>query len=122
LDTNALIALSDSSHPLFLLIEERLREGWTAVTDAVAWHEYVRGPLLEEDRERALLVVEQRVSVVTRAMAEKAAEFFNATGRRRGSTADCLIAAACLRGDAELVTANEIDFLPFVSCGLRLCQ
>jgi predicted nucleic acid-binding protein len=122
LDTNALIALSDPWHPLFRRIEQRLQDGWTAATDAVAWHEYVRGPLLEEDRKRALLVVEQRVGVVTRAVAEKAAEFFNATGRRRGSTADCLIAAACLRGDAELVTANRDDFALFVPYGLRLCE
>jgi len=121
LDTNALIALGDPFHPLFLRIEQRLQEGWAAGTDAVAWHEYVRGPVLEEDRERVLRVLENRVSSLTRGVAEKAAEFFKATGRRRASTADCLIAAACLRGDAELVTANRDDFTPFLPFGLRLC-
>lgn len=120
LDTNALIALSDPSHPLFMRIELRLQEGWTAGTDAVAWHEYVRGPLLEEDRERALLVIENRVSGLSRTVAEKAAEWFNATGRRRTSTADCLIAAACLHENAELVTDNLDDFTAFVPHGLKL--
>lgn len=122
LDTNALIALSDPSHPLFLRIEQRLREGWTTDTDAVAWHEYVRGPLLKEDRERAMLVIGNRVSDLTRPVAEKAAEWFNATGRRRASTADCLIAAACLHEDAELVTNNVDDFTPFIPHGLKLCK
>lgn len=122
LDTNALIALSDPTHPLFLRVERRLEEGWTVGTDAVAWHEYVRGPLLQEDRERALRVIENRVSALTRGIAEKAAELFNATGRRRGSTADCLIAAACLHEEAEMVTDNMDDFALFIGHGLRLCE
>ena len=121
LDTNALIALSDPSHPLFQRIERRLEEGWTAGTDAVAWHEYVRGPMLAEDRERVLLVIENRVSALTRDIAERAAELFNATGRRRASTADCLIAAACLQADAELVTDHADDFAVFTRHGLKLC-
>ena len=122
LDTNALIALSDPTHPLFLRVERRLEEGWTVGTDAVAWHEYVRGPLLQEDRERALRVIENRVSALTRGIAEKAAELFNATGRRRASTAECLIAAACLREEAEMVTDNMDDFALFIGHGLRLCE
>lgn len=121
LDTNVLIALADPFHPLFARVEQRLQEGWSVGTDAVAWHEYVRGPVLAEDLERALLILENRVSSLSRGVAEKAAELFNATGRRRASTADCLVAAACLCGDAELLTANREDFMPFVSCGLRLC-
>ena len=120
LDTNALIALSDPSHALFQIIEQRLREGWIAGTDVVAWHEYVRGPLLAEDRERALLIVEYRVGALTRDIAEQAATLFNGSGRRRGSTADCLIAAACIREDAQLITQNTQDFVPFLSQGLKL--
>jgi len=119
-DTNALIVLSDPSHPLFLKIERRLEEGWTLSTDAVAWHEFARGPLLEEDRERALRILENRVTSVTRQIAEKAAGLFNATGRRRASTADCLIAAACIHNQAEIVTLNRDDFLPFADHGLEI--
>ena len=121
LDTNALIALSDPAHPVFQCIERRLEEGWTAGTDAVAWHEYVRGPMLAEDRERVLLILENRVSALTRDIAERAAKLFNATGRRRASTADCLIAAACVQADAELVTDNASDFAAFTKHGMKLC-
>lgn len=120
LDTNALIVLSDPSHPLFLQIERRLEEGWTVGTDTVAWHEFARGPLLGEDRERALRILENRVTPVTREIAEKAAELFNATGRRRASTADCMIAAACIHNQAEIVTLNRDDFLPFANHGLKI--
>ena len=120
LDTNALIALSDSAHPLFLEVEKCLEEDGTVGTNAVAWHEYVRGPLLPEDIDRALRIMENRVFDLTRLMAEKAAELFNATGRRRASTADCLIAAACLQHDAELLTNNVDDFTPFKVHGLKI--
>jgi len=120
LDTNALIALSDPFHPLFLQIEKCLEQGWAAETDAVAWHEYVRGPLLPEDIQRALLIVENRVFDLTRPMAEKAAELFNVTGRRRASTADCLIAAVCIGHGAELLTNNIGDFTPFKIHGLKI--
>lgn len=122
LDTNALIALSDPANVLFRVLEERLRGGASACTCSVAWHEYVRGPLLGEDRARALRVIESRVLPLERGDAEFAAELFNQTGRRRGSTADCLIAAVAVGHDAELMTRNLTDFRPFVSHGLRLIE
>ena len=120
LDTNALIALSDPEHALFLEVERCLLGGGIVATDAVAWHEFVRGPVLPEDVTRALLILENRVLDLTRVIAERAAELFNASGRRRASTADCLIAAACLDSDAELLTRNVGDFMPLVVHGLKL--
>jgi predicted nucleic acid-binding protein len=122
LDTNALIALSDPSQAMFGIIEHHLREGWSVGTDAVAWHEYVRGPLLAEDRERVLLIIDQKVIPLTREISERAAFLFNHSGRRRGSTSDCLIAAACMFENAELVTENWEDFHPFVPHGLRFAS
>lgn len=119
LDTNALIALSDSDHFLFQRVESELRNGAEAVTCAVAWHEYVRGPMLPEDRSRALRVIQARIVPLDRQDAEKAAELYNQTGRRRGSTADCLIAACAIRQNCTLFTANIDDFRPFVPFGLQ---
>lgn len=96
LDTNALIALSDPQHKMFQTIEASLRRGARASTCSVVWQEYVREPLLDQDRARALRVIESRMIALERRNAEMAAELYNATGRRRGSTADCLIASVAI--------------------------
>ncbi|MDG2345630.1 MAG: hypothetical protein P8M62_06215 [Opitutae bacterium] len=49
-----------------------------------------------------------------------AAELYNATGRRRGSTGDCLIASVAIDTKAELMTLNISDFKLFVPYGLLL--
>lgn len=54
--------------------------------------------------------------------ASLAASLFNATGRRRGSLVDCMIAAAALRARAEIATANASDFDRFAAHGLRLAS
>ncbi|NBB78026.1 MAG: PIN domain-containing protein [Verrucomicrobia bacterium] len=122
LDTNALIALSDPNHRVFKLVEAELRSGGEASTCSVAWHEYVRGPLLKQDRARALRVIESRIMDLGRRNAETAAELYNSTGRRRGSTADCLIASVAIDSNAEMVTCNLADFALFVPHGLRLAD
>ena len=122
LDTNALIALSDPSNLLFQAAERALKAGAMACTCSVAWHEYVRGPLNDKDRERVLRVIESRIYSLERKNAEFAAKLFNQTGRRRGSTADCLIAAVAVAYDAELMTWNLSDFKPFEPHGLRMVE
>ena len=122
LDTNALIALSAPGHPLFQWIEAALRVGGQAFTCSVAWHEYVRGPLEKRDQQRALRIIKQRIEPLGREAAEIAAVLFNATGRCRGSTADCLIAAVTLCKNAQLVTWNTDDFRVFVPHGLKLAE
>ena len=49
-----------------------------------------------------------------------AARLFNLAGRRRGSLADCIIAAVALRVGAAVATENRADFLPFAAAGVRV--
>jgi predicted nucleic acid-binding protein len=120
LDTNALIALADPAAGVVAFVRERVMAGLLPGASAVAWHEFVRGPLLPDELLRVERVVGARIQPVTRGTAELAARLFNATGRRRASTADCFVAASAIESDAELFTANLGDFEPFVPFGLQL--
>ena len=122
LDANVLVALSDPTLPLFATVAEAIAGGDQMETSAIAWHEYARGPLLPEDQARTACLLEGRIVALTRQMAELAAHLFNETGRRRASTADCLIAAAAIKANAELLTDNVTDYEGFVPHGLRLLE
>lgn len=122
LDTNALIALADPSGRVVQEVRRQVEMGILPAASAVAWHEFIRGPLQSDELLRVERVVGSRVQDVSRATAELAARLFNATGRRRASTADCFIAAAAIEQDAFLLTADSDDFSGFVSLGLKLAE
>ena len=67
-------------------------------------------------------VLEQRVVDFTRQQAETASRLFHYTGRRRGSHADCMIAAAALAQGVAVATRNIKDFERFKQHGLMLLQ
>jgi predicted nucleic acid-binding protein len=91
----------------------------------VAWAEFLCGP--EEDgldpevRKLAARVVGRRVPLET-THAAVAARLFNATGCRRRSLVDALIAATAQEADAELATVDRGDFAPFEEGGLRMTE
>jgi predicted nucleic acid-binding protein len=120
LDANAMVALADSAGEVWTLAMEQIQAGALPETSAVAWHEFVRRTLPGEERLRIERLLDGRVVAVTRSTAELAAMLFNATGRRRASTADCFIAAAAIEMGAALVTANVADFQRFEEHGLQL--
>ena len=86
---------------------------------AVAWSEFCCGPLPPGAEDLARAVVGSIVPVGA-AAAERASVLFNATGRRRGSMMDCLIAACAIEADVAVATSNVADFARFVPLGLRL--
>jgi len=120
LDSNALIALADPAGVTVSLVRERVLAGVLPGACVVAWHEFVSGPLDSDELLRVERVVGARIISITRATAELAARLFNATGRRRASTADCFVAASAIENNAELLTYNIEDFKPFTTFGLKL--
>jgi predicted nucleic acid-binding protein len=119
LDTNFLIqALVPASSA-----EARLQTWLTTDEDlgisSIAWSEFLCGPLTSQDEALAptlFFAPEPFVAFDAR----KAAELFNATGRRSRSLADCQIAAVAMRCAANLATGNLSDFSLFQSHGLTL--
>jgi len=86
---------------------------------AIAWAEFLCGPVEEPHGELAAQLVSEHVAF-TEDDAPVAARLFNTSGRRRGSLLDCMIAAIALRADAALATVNPSDFRRFEAEGLTL--
>jgi predicted nucleic acid-binding protein len=96
-----------------------LSEGQDVVASTIGWAEFLCGPLTREQRDLASIVVASR-EPFTAEDASRAADLFNATGRRRGTFADCMIAATALRLGAAVATSNRADFRRFERLGLHL--
>lgn len=93
--------------------DEKLR-AWIAADEplnvsAVAWAEFLCGPLDPADLGLAAAIFGE-ATPLTAEHAVRAAALFNASGRRRGTFVDCLVAACAAESDASLATANPNDF------------
>jgi predicted nucleic acid-binding protein len=104
--------------------QDRRLRAWLAAEEAlgmsaVAWAEFLCRPVEVADLELVDRIVAERVAF-GEAEAALAARLFNESGRRRGSLADCMIAASAIRAGVQLVTENTKDFRRFASAGLRL--
>lgn len=86
---------------------------------SIAWSEFLCGPLNQNDDTLAQLLFPEPEPFLA-SDAVRAAELFNATGRRSRSLADCQIAAVALRCDARVATVDASDFSLFQSHGLTL--
>jgi predicted nucleic acid-binding protein len=86
---------------------------------ALAWAEFLCGPVSVEATTLARELLGEPVSI-RRADAERAAQLFNLSGRRRRSLGDCLVAAAAIEAGARLATENRRDFDAFTAAGLLL--
>jgi predicted nucleic acid-binding protein len=85
----------------------------------VAWAEFLCGPLPAEAAALARVLLGKPVPLSASA-AERAAQLFTQSGRRRGSLLDCFIAATAIEAGAQLATGNPRDFARFESAGLEL--
>ena len=119
LDTSFLIRALPSGSP-----EERALERWIdadkiLAVSAVAWAEFLCGPLEQPALEFAIRVIDRHIDFAPE-HAEIAARLFNQSGRRRGSQIDCMIAATAIAENAPIATSDREDFRRFEEAGLTL--
>jgi predicted nucleic acid-binding protein len=119
LDTNFLIASLSPPTAESRQVSQWLSSGETVGLSVVTWAEFLCGPLTPGQAAIASAAFPDPIDLIPEDAA-RAAELFNANGRRRGSLADCLIAATCLRLGAAIATNNLHDFKRFVPLGLRV--
>src|SRR5437667_1518282 len=120
LDTNYLIALAVIGSPEAQRVDQWLAAGESVATSALAWTEFLNGPVQPQEIALVESVIESRIVPFDKATAALAAELFNKTGRRRGSRFDCLIPAPAILAQAELATEHNTDFTSFMAHGWKL--
>lgn len=119
LDTSFLIRALVSGSP-----EDRRLRGWITSNEglgmsAVAWAELLCGPVEPRAVELAAAVLDEPIPFLAEDAAG-AARLFNLSARRRGSLADCMVAAVALRLGASLATSNPRDFRKLGAAGPEL--
>ena len=118
LDTNCLIDLLLGNNKTRTVLKTKLLDGWHCSTSAIAWHEFVCGPLLADQKQDIWDFLEGRILPIDFEIAELAADIFNKTRRKKGSKPDCIIAATAIHHKAELLSWNKADFKPMKKFGL----
>ena len=122
LDTNYLIGLLVKDSSQAADVDGWLAAGQPLAASAIAWTEFLNGPVTPLEVSRAEAVLGGRIIPFGQAEAVLAADLFNKSGRRRGSRFDCLVAATALLAQAEVATVNQSDFKPFQPHGLKLAS
>ena len=120
LDTNYLVDMVTVGSVGAANVKAWLKAGESLATSAVAWSEFCNGPLSKAQKDAAFAVLDRKITDFTWREAEEASRLFNLSGRRRGSHADCMIAAAAIVSGRPLATLNKSDFERLVPFGLRL--
>ena len=120
LDTNILIDLVTTGSPQISLIRGWLEEGTKLIVSSIAWSEFCNGPHTRPQKEAVRAIISGGICPLTEEQAEHASRLFHYTGRRRGSHADCMIAAAALSCRNPIATRNIEDFKKFIPHGLMM--
>ena len=119
LDTSFLIRAMDAGSPENRKLRAWIRKGETLSISAVARAEFLFGPLSGSEIESAAEIID-RSEDFTLEHASVAAGLLNESGRRRGSLADCMIAATGLDAIAPVATCNAYDFRRFRDFGVTI--
>lgn len=119
LDTSFLIRALVRGSP-----EDRKLREWLGASEilgmsAVAWAEFLCGPVDNSELKLATGIIRRR-SNFSDEQATMAARLFNESGRQRGTFVDCMIAATALSEGALIATSNVPDFRRFETFGLKI--
>ncbi|HEY2329755.1 MAG TPA: PIN domain-containing protein, partial [Verrucomicrobiae bacterium] len=101
LDTNYLVRLLILGSAEAVAVDHWLASGQTLAASAIAWSEFLNGPVAPMEISRVEAVLESRIISFGKSEAAFASDLFNKTGRRRGSRFDCLIASNAILQQAE---------------------
>ncbi len=117
LDASFLIRALVPGSPHDARLREWLAAGEELGASAIAWCEFLCGPVEPRLVEHAARIVPRRFGF-DEEEAALAATLFDQAGRRRGALPDCLIAATAIRLAVPLATENAADFRRFEPAGL----
>jgi predicted nucleic acid-binding protein len=121
LDTNFLIYyVGGGNEGIIQQVEQWILEGNAICVSAMAWAEFLCGPLPAEEQVIAEDLLHE-IFPISAAVAVTAGKLFRETGRRSRSLPDCLIAATAILERSPLATNNRDDFEIFLPLGLQLC-
>lgn len=120
LDANYLIAAPNAESAELARISAWCEAGETLATTAIAWTEFLSGPVDDDDVVDVRLLLEGGVLGFDEASAGLAATLFNAIGRRRTMRVDSMIAATTILHGGRLATRDVEDFRLFGVHGLQL--
>jgi predicted nucleic acid-binding protein len=119
LDTSFLIRTLVRGSPEDRALRRLLASEEPLGISVICWAEFLCGPISPQVIEPALRLVGDPIRMDA-TDAARGAQLYNATGRRRGSLLDCLIAAVAIRAGATLATANAADFNRLEPHGLAI--
>ena len=120
LDTNILIDLVTIGSPQIALIRKWVKSGKELAASAITWSEFCNGPHTRDQKDAVYAILQKNILPFDERQAEEASRLFHYTGRRRGSHADCMIAAAAICSKVPVATRNLKDFERFIPYGLQL--
>ncbi len=118
-DANFLVAALAENTGAAALLDGWVEKNEELAISTVAYAEFLCGPLSADAETESNSLFPEPIPLLP-LDAQKAAELFNATGRRSRSLSDCMIAATAIRRGASLATYNRDDFVRFVPHGLHL--
>jgi predicted nucleic acid-binding protein len=121
LDTSFLIRALVAGTREDASLREWIRQRAVVGISALAWTEFICGPVTPEVITVAGRLLGDPVPY-SAPEAALAARLFNETGRRRGSMIDCMIAATAIQANDQIATVNRADFKRFEKLGLVLAS